>query len=109
MIDFIYDEFISGEGEPQALPAVPDISATNPDEPGRMRRVISTWGAACSAVALMSNRYQRLWDGAVAAIHDHKGTLEITWRDHESRVMFEGVMVGAWQRHGEHASEHKLA
>lgn len=85
------------------------MSATNQSEPGRIERLLQTWGGACSTIRLLSNRYQRHWDGAVVSMKDHKGTLEVTWRDEQSRVMFEGVIVGAWENEGEYMASHALA
>jgi len=101
---------INGEPAPQTMPEPPHMSAYNEaTETSRVPRLMSAWGAACAATRLLSNRYRQHWDGAVAAMHDHKGSLEVTWRDEQSRVMFEGVIVGAWEDHGEHSHGHLLA
>ena len=89
---------------------MPGLSAYNGEAEGwRLRRLASTWGQACAAVHLLSNRYQRHWNGAIVALGDSKGTLEVTWRDAQSRTMFEGVIMGAWEREGDHAGSHALA
>lgn len=75
----------------------------------RVSRLAETYGYARETVKRLSVHYQNAFDGAVVSMHDHKGTLEITWRDHESRVIFEGVMAGAWEHNGEHMVEHHLA
>lgn len=110
---FIFDENCSisenGESAPEMACPSPAISATNAQEEGRIPRLHATWGQACAAVALLSHRYQNHWQGAIVALHDHKGTLEVTWRDEQSRVMFEGVIMGAWERECEHAGAHRLA
>lgn len=110
---FIFDDNYSisenGESAPEIVARPPAISATNEHEAGRIERLHATWGQACAAVALLSHRYQNHWQGAVVGLHDHKGTLQVTWRDEQSRVMFEGVVMGAWEREGEHAGAHRLA
>lgn len=58
-------------------------------------------------VRLMSNHYQNLFDDAVLNMHDWKGVLEVTC-DHEARVIFEGVVPGAWERIGEPLVSHHL-
>lgn len=98
------------EATPETLPAAPAFSATNEDTEGwRLPRLAMAWGAACSTVRALSCRYQHHWDGAVVEMRDHKGTLEVAWRDEQSRVMFEGVLVGAWERQGECVASHSLA
>lgn len=88
----------------------PSISATNENGDGSLiARVLAAWGQASATVSLLSNRYQHQWPGAIAALNDHKGTLEVTWRDEQSRILFEGVIMGAWERSGEHAGSHALA
>lgn len=98
----------SGADAPEAVPEPPTISATNTTN-GQIGRVIATWGSASATVALLSRRYQKQWDGAIQLLHDHKGTLEVTWRDQQSRELFEGVIMGAWERAGEHCGSHTLA
>lgn len=71
-------------------------------------RLWRAWGRAEAAVVLMSNRYRNAWHGAIVALHDYKGTLRVSWRDHDSRVMFEGVIMGAWEREGEHSGAHHI-
>ena len=44
----------------------------------------------------------------IIAMEDCKGTLQITWRDAQSRTMFEGTIMGAWEREGDHAGAHAL-
>ena len=75
----------------------------------RVPRLAETYGFARETVKRMSIGYQNLFDGAVVNLHDHKGTMEVTWRDHEARMMFEGVLAGAWENNGEHMVEHHLA
>ena len=108
MISFEWDVVENGEERPNTLPPQPKLSAYNDHEAGRLERVATTWGAACTTVRLLSYRYQRYWDGAVLALRDHKGTLLVTWRDNESREAFEGVVMGAWERQAEHCGEHTL-
>jgi hypothetical protein len=88
----------------------PETSATNENGSGALlSRVIAAWGSATATMSLLSNRYQRQWRGAIVALNDHKGTLEVTWRDEQSRILFEGVIMGAWERSGEHSGSHALA
>jgi hypothetical protein len=108
MISPEWDVEENGEGRPAMLPAQPELSAYNDHEAGRLERIAATWGSACTAVRLLSYRYQRFWDGAVLALRDHKGTLTVTWRDKDSRSMFEGIVMGAWEHQGEHNGEHTL-
>lgn len=85
----------------------PPISATDEEiESWRNARVLSAWGAASAAVSLLSRRYRGQWPGAILALCDRKGALEIIWRDEQSRVLFEGVIMGAWERTGEQANIH---
>ncbi|MHC9417682.1 hypothetical protein ACYZX9_03680 [Sphingomonas citri] len=78
------------------------------DEGFRADRLKLTWGHACATVQLMSNLYQQRWSGAVVALEDQKGTLHVTWRDRDSRLAFEGAIIGAWEANGEHANSHHL-
>ena len=90
--------------------AMPALSAYNEaTELFRIPRLGSAWGGACTAVRLLSNRYQARWSEAIVSLNDHKGTLQVTWRDAQSRVMFEGVMMGAWEREGENCGAHALS
>lgn len=107
MTIFKYGEEECGEAQPDTCPVMPPIS--DQTEASRVSRLIATYGRACAAVALQSNRYRRLFDGAIVEIGDTKGTLNIVWRDQDSRAMFEGVMMGAWEAEGEHMGRHDLA
>ena len=98
----------NGAKSPDASAELPAISANN-ETSGLVERVIATWGSASATVALLSHRYQRQWDGAILGLNDHKGTLEVTWRDRQSRELFEGIIMGAWERAGEHCGSHALA
>jgi len=75
----------------------------------RIPRLAGAYGFARATVRNMSSRYQNAFEGAVLMMVDAKGTLEVYWRDHESRVLFEGVIAGAWENSGEHVVLHKLA
>jgi hypothetical protein len=75
----------------------------------RVPRLAEAYGLARDTVRRMSTRYQNAFDDAVINMHDYKGTLEVTWRDHESRVIFEGVIAGAWEGIGEHIVSHHLS
>lgn len=100
----------NGDARPEYGFEMPRLSVYNEAAEGfRLQRLASAWGGACATVNLLSNRYQRRWSGAIAVLNDHKGTLEVTWRDEQSRVMFEGVVMGAWERECEHCGAHALA
>ncbi|MBY8828893.1 hypothetical protein [Hephaestia mangrovi] len=90
------DDFTMTENGADALDYVvdpPSISATNENGVGSLvARVFAAWGQASATVSLLSNRYQRQWPGAIAALNDHKGAL-----------------MGAWERLGEPAGSHALA
>jgi len=106
--DFTMSE--NGADAPGIVVDPPVVSATNSDtESWRIARVMAAWGSASAAVALLSHRYQSQWAGAIVELNDHKGTLEVTWRDEQSRMLFEGVIMGAWERAGEHSGAHALA
>ncbi len=75
----------------------------------RIPRLAGAYGFARATVKQMSTRYQNAFEGSVVSLHDHKGTLEIVWRDRVSRMIFEGVVAGAWENSGEHIVLHKLA
>ena len=106
------DDFTTIEIGANALTYVvdpPSTSATNENGDGSLvARVLATWGQAYATVSLLSNRYQHQWPGAITALNDNKGTLEVIWRDEQSRILFEGVIMGAWERSGEHAGSHAL-
>lgn len=61
-------------------------------------RIHMAWGFALATVAKLSKAYQAEWLGAIIDLDVRKGTLQVQWRDHESRVMFEGVIVGAYEQ-----------
>lgn len=97
-----------GEDSPAVLPTTPKLVAER-EVDSRIERLNQTWGHANATVRSLSHKYQRLWDGAITELADYKGTLYVTWRDELSRVMFEGVIVGAWEANGEHMHSHSLA
>jgi len=107
MTDYKYREELCGETRPDTCPAMPPIS--NQTETSREARLVATYGRACAAISLQSYRYRKLFDRAIVELGDRKGTLYVVWRDHESRVMFEGVLMGAWEAEGEHMGHHDLA
>lgn len=92
---------------PDSPPNEPEFTAQR-DEGFRYKRLNLVWGHACATVRLMSNRYQDLWNGSVVELEDSKGVLNVTWRDNESRLAFEGVIVGAWEANAEHSHIHFL-
>lgn len=113
-LEFEFDPLHSmsemSEDSPEAVPEPPVFSAYNEaTEDWRVGRLAQAWGAASATMRLMSNRYQNHWEGAILEMRDHKGTLQLIWRDEQSRVMFEGVIVGAWEMHGECMASHALA
>lgn len=97
----------NGESGPDTAPKSPEFTAER-DEGFRYQRLHQAWGYACSTAGTMSHRYQRLWAGAIVGLEDSKGTLHVTWRDRESHLAFEGVILGAWEAMGEHAHHHHL-
>lgn len=98
-----------GDFEPVMPPSEPFLSAHNQaTEPSRLDRLAAVWLMACEPVELLSARYRRFWRGALISLHDHKGTICVTWRDELSRVVFEGAVMGAWERHGELLGAHTL-
>lgn len=107
MIEFKFGEEVIGVERPNYVPAEPDFHADR--EVGeRIARLRATFGGACMTVRLLSSSYQRAWDGAIVSLTDDKGTLQVVWRDRESRIMFEGVIMGAWEANGDHAGLHLL-
>ena len=98
----------NGESGPEVLPAKPQLVAER-EVDSRIERLNDVWGHANSTVRSLSHKYQRMWDGAITELADYKGTLYVTWRDELSRVMFEGVILGAWEANGEHAHSHQLS
>lgn len=90
-----------------ALPEKPQLIAEREGK-DRIDRLNNVWGCATAAVMHLSNKYQKLWGGAITELTDRKGTLYITWRDEVSRVMFEGVIMGAWEANGECICAHSL-
>lgn len=97
-----------GEPRPAAGPAKPRLVAEREIQ-SRLERLSEVWGHANATVRDLSHKYQRMWDGAITELADYKGTLSVSWRDELSRVMFEGVIVGAWEANGEHAHTHHLS
>ena len=95
----------NGAARPEGVPPIPEIQG---GEPWRSERLLATWGHACAVVNNMSHKYRRIWEGAIVTIGDTKGTIEVTWRDEMSRVMFEGAIMGGWEANGEHAGRHIL-
>jgi hypothetical protein len=86
----------------------PTFSAEREVE-SRMERLHQAWGRADTVARMLSAKYQRLWEGAIISLADYKGTIYVEWRDEISRVMFEGVILGAWESSGEHAHHHEIA
>jgi len=107
-LSFVEGHEECGESSPDVLPTVPKLSAER-EVDSRIERLNQTWGHANATMRNLSHKYQRLWDGAITELADYKGTLYIIWRDEISRVMFEGVIVGAWEANGEHMHSHGLA
>lgn len=102
-----YDVEITGEERAGLRHEGPAFTAYETPE-SRVPRLAEAYGHARAAVKQMSVRYQNAFDGAVLSYHDHKGTLEVEWRDHEARVIFEGVVAGGWEAVGEHMVLHRL-
>lgn len=103
-----YDNEMAAETRSTARHTGPSFTAYETPE-DRVPRLAEAYGHARGAVQQMSVRYQNAFDGAVLNMHDHKGTLEVTWRDHEARVIFEGAIAGGWEAVGEHIVSHRLA
>ena len=107
-LSFDPDSEENGEPSPEALPAKPQLVAER-EVDSRIERPNEIWGHANATVRSLSHKYRRMWDGAITELADYKGTLYVTWRDELSRVMFEGVILGAWEASGEHANSHQLS
>lgn len=60
-------------------------------------RIIAAIGFTQATLRNLSKRYQAAWPEAITEMEVRKGTLQIRWRDHDARVMFEGVIAGAWE------------
>lgn len=105
---FEYGEMVSQATRSGARHTGPSFTAYEMPA-DRVPRLTRTYAYAQDTVRRMSTAYQNSFDGAVMNLHDHKGVMEITWRDHDARVMFEGVMAGAWEKSGEPIVEHHLA
>lgn len=89
---------------------MPSLSAYNQEkEQYRLERLARAWGYADAVVSLMSGRYKSRWNGAIMSLHDQKGQLHTRWRDLQSRMMFEGAIVGAWEQLGESWCSHGLS
>jgi hypothetical protein len=97
----------SSENCVEALPQKPKLIA-DAEVQDRIERLNEVWGHANAAVRHLSYKYRKLWDGAITELTDRKGTLYITWRDEVSRVMFEGVILGAWEANAEYSGAHSL-
>jgi hypothetical protein len=109
LVAFPYDESMYSPAEDQRdWRAEVTLSATNQHEAGRMPRLHRAWGRIQAMVAQLSDRYRIAFAGAVSRLHDHKGELEVTWRDAQARIMFEGVVIGAWEAEGEPNHMHHL-
>lgn len=107
-LDFSDTQEVSGEPSQDLLSHTPRFIAERETE-SRIDRLHMVWGHAQATAASLSNHYQRHWNGAIVELADYKGTLYVTWRDEISRVMFEGVILGAWEANGEHMHAHRLA
>ncbi|MNV19537.1 hypothetical protein D3C71_1104050 [compost metagenome] len=102
-----YDTEIGAAERSNVRHTGPSFTAYETPE-SRIPRLAEAYGFARDTVRRMSTSYQNAFDDAVRNMHDHKGTLEVTWRDHEARVIFEGVIAGAWENSGEHIVSHHL-
>lgn len=107
-LSFIDGQEECGDDAPTVLPTSPKLVAER-EVDTRIERLNQTWGHANATARSLSHKYQKLWDGAITELADYKGTLYVTWRDEVSRVMFEGVILGAWEANGEHMHSHALA
>lgn len=107
-LSFAEGDELCGDDSPTALPTSPKFIAER-EVDSRIERLNQTWGHANATVRSLSHKYQKLWDGAITELADYKGTIYVTWRDELSRVMFEGVILGAWEANGEHMHSHALA
>lgn len=108
MLDFPLNAYINGDEDRCEWHAEPEFDATNAHEAGRMPRLYMAWGHIQVTVSLLSSRYRNAFAGSVVKLLDHKGCLEVTWRDAQSRQLFEGVVMGAWERVGEHEGLHTI-
>ena len=98
----------NGEHGDQPAGHVPKMYAER-EADFRISRLNQVWGSAELVARTLSNAYRRLWDGSIVSLADRKGTLYVTWRDEVSRIMFEGIILGAWEANGEHAHHHEIA
>lgn len=101
--------FIQEPAAPRLPPDLPALSAAPAAEvAARSARLRTTFLWASETVRRLSSRYQLAWDGAITSLHDDGGRLVVTWRDRDSRLMFEGVIIGAWQLEAEELHGHKV-
>ena len=65
------------------------------DEQWRIKRLIEACEWACETVGRQSRELP--WEGAIVAMHDHKGELTVTWRSMYDLAWYSGIMRGAWR------------
>ena len=86
----------------------PALSAYEDGPDGfRLQRLRDTWAAIESEASQLDHLKRACFYGAIVALHDHKGFLEVLWRDLPSRIAFQGLAVEAWIRQGEWNHRHE--
>lgn len=89
-------------------PRSPQLSAYEDGPDGfRIKRLQLTWEAIARASTLFDGRDKTLFSGAIRAFRDHKGFLEVIWRDPASKRSFEHLTINAWSLHGEGNLRHE--
>jgi hypothetical protein len=89
-------------------PRAPEISAYE-DNLSRIERLQLTWNAIASASTLLVGREKALFPKAILKLHDHKGVLEVLWRDALGLLLFKHLTIDAWSQQGEWEVQHEVA
>jgi len=63
-----------------------------------MVRVFDIWEDACNTVDRLSGSLQKKWPGAIERVNDYADGIGLTFRSEEDKMLFGGVILGAWER-----------
>lgn len=86
----------------------PALSAYEDGPEGfRLQRLRDTWEAILRSAAQLSRLERAAFFGAIRALHDHKGCLEVLWRDPQSWFAFQDLAAEAWLQQGEWNHRHE--
>ena len=72
-----------------------DAAAQIYDQP---QHIFNVWEDACLTVERLSSAVQKNWPGAIEYMQHYGEGIRIKFRSKSDELLFEGVILGAWER-----------